>query len=141
MICNSEICIIFTCCCKCHTTKQLGCITFCRYSIVFFHYSYSTICRIIRNNIIRYIEINLTICIHSCCQTNRWINALLLYKLCIQFCQKIILFHLSVFQNTYKCIVIIAVFLISKVNQCLIIAVSILCVIRCQFVTNDLILC
>ena len=141
MICNCKVYFVFTCCCKRHTAKQLCIITFCRYCIVFLHNGYCTVCRIVGNDIVGYVEVNLTICIQRCCQTDGWINALFIHELCIQFCQEVVLHHLTVFENAYKCIVIIVVFLVCEINQCLIITVAIACILICQFMTNDLVLC
>ena len=141
MICNSKVCTVFACCCKRHTAKQLCIITFCRYCIVFLHNGYCTVCRIVGYDIVGYVEVNLTICVQRCCQTDRWVDALFIYELCIQFCQKVVLHHLAVFENAYKCIVIIVVFLVCEVNQCLIVTVAITCILFCQFMTNNLVLC
>ena len=141
MICNCKVCFVFTCCCESHTAKQLCSVTYCRYCVIFLHNGYCTVCRIVGNDIVGYVEVNLTICIQRCCQTDGWINALFIHELCIQFCQEVVLHHLTVFENAYKCIVIIVVFLVCEINQCLIITVAIACILICQFMTNDLVLC
>ena len=63
----------FTACCKRHTSKRIGIITFSRYFIVFFYDGNRTGWEFITKNTITQIEVYLTI-IHSSCEHDRWIN-------------------------------------------------------------------